>query len=393
LSDPCALDDTSWIQPGISAWDRWWSGDYAPDTDFEIAMNTATMKYFIDFAAEMGWEYQIVDWQWYGNPFDPNGKQPEPGVEEPDPNPAGDITKVIPEVDMAEIISYATAKNVKIFIWAHWKHVDNQLDEAFALYETWGVSGVKIDFMDRDDQYMVNFYHRVLQKAAQHKLLINFHGAYKPTGLNRTYPNYISQEGVMGNEYSKWSDLITPLHTVTLAFTRMLAGPLDFTPGGFRNATEESFKVVGSDAPGPYVMGTRCHQLAMTVVYESPMQVLCDSPYNYRNSPAGLDFLKIVPATWDETKVLAGDVGEYIVIARRSERQWFIGAMTNWTERNLDIPLDFLDAGRFQIKVWADADEAHLFPDRIQEIENPVTAKDTLTIKLAPGGGFVAQIL
>ena len=383
LNEPCALKDASWIKPGISAWDRWWCGSYAPDADFSVGMNTATMKYFTQFASDMGWEYVIVDWWWYGNPF-ARGSQPAPNL---------DITKVVPELDLPELIRFARARNVGVILWLEWHHADHQMDEAFALYEKWGISGVKIDFMQRDDQDMVRFYERTLKKAAEHHLLVDFHGAYKPTGLCRTYPNYITQEGVLGNEYNKWSSRVTPEHTVTLAFTRMLAGPMDFTPGGFRNANPSQFKVVGSDAPAPFVMGTRCHQLAMMVVYESPLQVLCDSPYNYRHSPAGLDFLKSVPTTWDETRVLAGLVGQFIVIARRSGNEWYAGAMTDGTGRTLDVPLAFLGSGSYRAHVWSDAPDSNEYPDRLESKSVIVRARDALTLKMANGGGQVVRFV
>jgi len=372
LNEPCVLKDISWIVPGKSAWDHWWCGDYAPDADFKVGMNTATMKYFTQFAADMGWQYVIVDWLWYGNPEDPDA----------------DITTVIPELDMQELLRFAKERNIKVILWLRWNHVDRQMDESFPLYEKWGISGVKIDFMQRDDQDMVNFYHRVLKKAAEHRLVVDFHGAYKPDGISRTYPHLITREGVLGNEHNKWSSLVTPEHNVTIPFTRMLAGPMDFTPGGFRHATKTTFRPQNS---APFVMGTRCHQLAMMVVYESPLQVLCDSPYNYRGQP-GLAFLRVVPTTWDVTKVLHGKVGEYITIARKSGVDWFIGSMTNWDARTLEIPLGFLDEGEYIAHIFADAVDADHYPDRVYEEKRDVTAKATLIAKMVSGGGYVAHL-
>ncbi len=233
LNPPCKIKDTSWIKPGRCAWDWWWCGKYAPDANFPLGPNTATMKYFIDFAASMGWEYQLVDWQWYGSPFDPNT----------------DVTRSSADIDIPELVAYAKDKGVRLWLWLFWEKADKQLDQALDLYEKWGIAGIKIDFMNRDDQDMVNFYHRVARKAAEHKLLVDFHGAYKPTGTGRTWPNQITREGVLGNEYNKWSNGVTPEHCLTLPFTRMLAGPMDFTPGGFRHGTQSTFKVVGGDAP------------------------------------------------------------------------------------------------------------------------------------------------
>ncbi len=380
LNKPCAIKDTSWIKPGKCAWDWWWSDRYAPDIKFELGPNQNTMKYYIDFASEMGWEYQLVDWQWYGPPFADTVGGP--------PHPTSDITTDNPDINIPELVKYAASKHVRLFVWAHWKHIDKQIDKAFPLYEQWGVAGVKIDFMDRDDQDMVNFYHRVVKKAAEHHLLIDFHGAYKPTGIRRTYPNLVTREGVMGNEYSKWSDRVTPDHCLTLPYTRMIAGPMDFTPGGFRHGSKESFKII--TGPGPMVYGTRAFQLAMLVVYESPLQVLCDSPYAYRQSPEGLDFLKLVPTTWDETRVINGQVGNYITIARRSGKNWYIAAMTDWTPRSLEIPLTWLGKGRFAAQIWKDANPGkdHL----LIESSFNVTAKDKLRISMPSGGGYVVRL-
>jgi len=345
------------------------------------------MKYFIDFAGEMGWEYMLVDWYWYGNPFDPTKPFGSAG------NPAVSILKQMPEIDIPHLVQYGQKKGVKILIWLDWFTAEKEMEQAFPLYEKWGVAGVKVDFMARDDQEMVNFYHRLVKLAANHHLTVDFHGAYKPTGFRRTYPNLLTREGVLGNEYNKWSDRITPGHNVTLPFTRMLCGPMDYTPGGFRNKTVESFRIVGGDAPGPFVMTTRTQQLAMMVVYESPLQVLCDSPYNYRVSPAGLDLLKRVPTTWDNTLVLDGLPGEFIVIARQSGEKWFVGGMNNEQSRTVAIPLNFLGTGKYQAKIWADPEEAADYPDRVWIEEKSVTASTQLTAKIAAGGGYVVYLV
>ena len=380
LNDPIAIKDPSWIQPGASAWDWWWSNKYAPSADFELGPNQKTMKYFIDFAAEMGWEYQIVDWQWYGEPFAADG----------DANPDVDITKYIDGINIPELVKYANSKNVKLVIWAHWKHIQKQMNEAFPLYKKWGVSGVKIDFMDRQDQEMVNFYHEVVKKAAEHHLVIDFHGAYKPTGVSRTYPNLITREGVMGNEYSKWSNRVTPEHNVTLPFTRGLLGEMDYTPVAFRNVTPEEFVTEGeSKDHSPMVQSTRCHQLAMPVVYESAFTVFCDSPDNYKTG-IGLEFLKAVPTTWDDSKVVNAAVGDYITMARKSGSTWFIGGMTDSTERELYIDLSFLNEGQYKLTLFMDAEDANENPSHAQKNELTVSNKDQLNIKMAKGGGFAA---
>ncbi len=384
LNEPCKIADTSWIKPGRCAWDWWWPGRHAPDVEFELGPNNETMKYFIDFAAEMGWEYQLVDWQWYGPPFADEIGGPA--------HPKSDITKPIPGIDIPTLVEYARSKGVRLLIWLHWEHADKQMDRAFPLYERWGVAGVKIDFMARDDQEMVNFYHRVVRKAAKHHLTVDFHGAYKPTGLSRTYPNLLTREGVLGNEYSKWSDRVTPDHCLTLPFTRMLAGPMDFTPGGFRHGTRETFKVVGGDAPAPMVLGTRAFQLAMLVVYESSLQVLCDTPYEYRKNPAGLGFLKIVPTTWDQTEVLNAQVGDFITVARRSGPDWYVGSMTDWTARELKIPLGFLGNSRYEATIWADGDDAGENPASLTKTTRIVTKTNQLEAIMAPGGGQVIHL-
>ena len=384
LNDPCQIEDPSWIKPGISAWDRWWCGSYAPDYDGTLGMDTESMKYFIDFAAEMDWEYQLVDWFWYGQPFDTTQPLGVAG------NPNADILKSLPEIDIPELVRYAGDRGVKILLWLDSFAAARQMEDAFPLYEKWGVAGVKIDFMNRDDQEMVNWYHDVIKLAARHHLLIDFHGAYKPTGVERTWPNFVAREGVMGNEYNKWSDLVTPVHTVTLPFTRMLCGPMDFTPGGFLNHFQKDFHIVGGDSPAPQVMGTRCHQLAMMVVYESPLQVMCDSPYNYRNNPAGLDFLKQVPTTWDETHVLSGEPGESVVIARRSGQNWYIGAMNGGKSKKGEIVLDFIDPGSYHTSVWADKLDREC--DQVDYIELALHKDSVFHYHLQDEGGLVMVI-
>jgi alpha-glucosidase len=337
LNEPLAIEDPSWITPGISAWDRWWPGGYAPDfKDGQVGMSTDSMKYFVDFAAEMDWEYQLVDWTWYGPPFDPNYPFGLVG------NPTADLSRSIPEIDIPGLVKYAADKGVRILVWLDWDNADKQMEKAFPVYEKWGVAGVKVDFMQRDDQKMVNYYHRLVKLAAKHKLTVDFHGAYKPTGFRRTFPNLLNREGVLGNEYNKWSSRITPEHNVTIPFTRMLCGPIDFTPGGFRHKSQGTFRAVGSDEPGPFVMGTRAHQLAMFVIFESPLQVAPDSPYSYRMSPAGLDFLKVVPTTWDDSKVLDGFPGQFIIMARKSGEDWLLGGMNADQPREVVLSLQFL---------------------------------------------------
>jgi len=378
LNEPCAIQDVTWIRPGISAWDWWWCGSYAPSAGFRLGPNTRTMKYFIDFAADMGWQYQLVDWRWYGPPF----------LEDGSFNTDADITKMNPEIDIPEVVKYAGDKNIKIILWLLWANADKQMEEAFALYEKWGVAGVKIDFMDRNDREMVNFYHRVARTAARHHLVVDFHGAFVPDGLSRTWPNLITREGVLGNEYNKWSARITPVHCLTLPFTRMLAGEMDFTPGGFLNDNPAQFRVVGSDNPAPHVMGTRCFQLAMLVVYESAFGVFCESPDNVRNQP-GIDFLKGIPASWDETRVLEGLPGEYIAIARKSGNTWYVAGMSV-DARTFTIRTEFLGDGKYQVVSWCDSPDSDRYPRKLERKETIADRHTDLEFRVAQAGGFTA---
>lgn len=376
LNPPSVVRDPSWIKPGKAAWD-WWSGQVAEGVE-RPGMNDATMKHYIDFASEMGLEYMLVDAGWYT-------KKPSYGD---GADTTADITKSIPEIDLPGLVRYARERGVGIILWLHWIPARDQMDRAFPFYEKLGVRGVKVDFMDRDDQEMVNFYHRILRKAAEHRLVVDLHGAYKPTGLQRTYPNYLTQEGVLGAEYNKWTERVTAAHNVTLPFTRMLAGPLDYTPGGFRNVTRAAFK---PQERLPLVMSTRAHQLAMYVVYESPLQMVSDHPGAYRGEP-GADFLRVVPASWDETRVPEGRVGEFILTARRRGREWFVGAMTNEQARTLRLPLGFLGRGQYRLTEYADGPGADTDPKRLTISERAVRAGETLTIKLAPSGGYAARL-
>jgi alpha-glucosidase len=356
--------DTSWIKPGKSAWD-WWNGPTLAGVK-TAGTNTETIKGFIDFAASAGLEYMLIDEGWYLGAG--GGGVVRPGV---------DITRPIPEVDMPELVRYARSKGVGLWLWLNWKALDAQIDEALPLYRKWGIAGVKVDFMDRDDQEMVDWYHKVLRRTAENRLLLNFHGAYPPTGLTRTYPHYLTQEGVLGAEYNKWSRRVTAGHNVTLAYTRMLIGPMDYTPGGFRSLSPDTFTI--RNAP-PNVMTTRGQALAMYVVYESPFGVVADTPDAYRDEP-GLEFISRVPVTWDETRFLAGEIGEYIVLARRKGRDWYVGAMTNESGRTLELPLGFLGSGRFDATAWTDGTNPKDVKVERWRTPRPVT------LRLAPSGG------
>jgi len=365
LNDPCAIGDPSWIKPGMSAWDHWWSG--------EVKMEMPVIKQYIDLASEMGWPYMLVDWQWYGK-FN---------------SPESDITKWAPQINMPEIIEYARSKNVKIIIWLYSSDVNRNgaYKKAFPLYHKWGVAGIKIDFMDRDDQQMVNWYHDIIKCAADNQLLVDFHGAYKPDGIIRTWPNMITREGVMGNEYYKFSNKMSPEHNVKLAFTRMLAGQMDYTPGGFLNVTKEQFK---QQTPA-IVWNTRAAELSKFVVYESPLTVVCDHPDNILGK-AGSDFLKIVPTVWDDIKFIGGYPGEYVAIAKRKDENWFVGVMNNSIGRRIEVKLDFLPAGNYMIEMWADTGKSDKEPADIKKSEKSIKSGETIKITLAKNGGFVAVI-
>lgn len=367
LNPPTGITDTSWIRPGKAAWD-WWSGGLAPDVD-EPGMNTATIRRYIDHAAALGLEYMLIDDGWYVGSTG-NGRY----------NEGADITRPVPQLDLPGLIEYARQRGVGIWVWAHWKALQPRMDAVFAQYAKMGIKGVKIDFMDRDDQPMVAFFHEMMRSSARHRLMLNLHGAYRPTGLARTWPQYLTQEGVLGAENNKWSRRITPHHNLVLPFTRMLVGPMDYTPGGFRNATPEAFQV---HFQGPQVMGTRAHQLAMFVVYDSPLQMMADSPDVYIDAP-GTDFLSIVPTTWDETRALAGEIGRYIVVARRSGHDWYIGAMGDEQPHTLELDLGFLPATGHAATLWHDGDTATEVHRQSLRID---AAQRRLTVELAAGGG------
>jgi alpha-glucosidase len=373
LADPNEIGDTSWIEPGKVAWD-WWNGPAIPGAPFEVGMNNETFRYFIDFAGEFGLEYVLIDAGWYGGHRDGGA----------------DITRSIPEMDIPALVAYGKQKNVRLLVWLHWEAVREQMDVAFPLYEKWGVAGVKIDYMDRKDQEIVSFYQRAARTAAKHHLAVDFHGAYAGSGEERTFPNWLTREGVMGLEYLKWSDRTTPRHNVTIPFTRMLTGPMDYTPGGFRNVTAEAFSPRNEL---PVVMSTRAHQLAMYVVYDSPLQMLSDTPMAYRGEP-GAEFLESVPATWDETRVVDGKIGEFVAIARRRGTEWFLGAMTD-APRKLTLPLAFLAPGAYEATVYADVPESAQAPTRLGITTVRLAAKGapaTLSFDLAPGGGAAVRI-
>ncbi|MCW3838279.1 glycoside hydrolase family 97 protein [Sphingomonas canadensis] len=362
LASPSRIADTSWIKPGLTAWD-WWSG---------LRTTTADARKLIDFAAANGFPYSMIDEGWYAGAG--GGGVRRPGV---------DIARWNDAIALDQLAGYARSKGVRLWLWMHWEALDEQMEEAFAFYEKLGIAGVKIDFMDRDDQWMVNWYAKVLASAARHHLMVDFHGAYPPRGLARTWPNFMTQEGVMGAEYNKWSRRVTATHNVMLAYTRGLIGPMDYTPGGFRNVAPDKFY---PRFDLPFVQTTRAHGLALYVVFDSPLAAVSDTPDTYAASSAGFEFIKAVPTSWDETRFLAGAIGEYVAVARRKGRDWYIGVLNAGTKRKLVLPLDFLGGGSAEATLWTDG----AAPDAVAKGVRTVSARDKLTLELAPTGGAAA---
>jgi len=367
LAKPSQLQDTSWIKPGKVAWD-WWNYNNIYDVDFKAGINTQTYKYYVDFAAKYGLQYIILDEGWYK---------------------LGNVLEVVPEINMEELAAYAKEKNVGIILWVIWKSLDDQLIPALDQFAKWGIKGIKVDFMQRDDQLLINFYHKVCRETAKRKMLVDFHGGQKQVTMTRTWPNMISGEGVRGMEWSKWSADSEPKHNVTLPFTRMFLGPMDYTPGAMRNATRTTFAPIHQQ---PMALGTRCHQLAMYVVFESPLQMLSDSPSNYLREPEAMEFLAPVPSVWDDTKVLDGRIAEYILVARKNGKDWYVGAMTDWTERELEVDFSFLPEGNFSMEAYQDGVNADRMASDYKKVKMQVNKSTKLKIKLAPGGGWAARI-
>jgi alpha-glucosidase len=376
LNEPCKIKDTSWIQAGKMTF-PWWANFDSGIEGVQPGNTFETGKAFVDFAASHNIRYHVVEPRWYTT---------KEGVRDGYQNPQNsDALKPLPEMRIQELIRYAKEKNVEIFLWIHWSLLAERPDEIMKVYKSWGAVGMKVDFFDRTDQEMVRTYHLLAEKAAQHQLMLFYHGAYAPDGLRRTWPNIVTREGVMGNEYCKWSKRVTLQHTLTLPFTRMIPGPMDFTPGGFRNVMPEDFKM---DNTRPLVMGTRSRELAKFVIYESPIQMLCDAPGAYLGQP-GTDFLKLVPSTWDETRGLQGQISQYCVVARKSGENWFLGAMTDEQPRSLTVKLDFLEAGkRYQVTQWCDP-KAGGKPTDLERTEFTCQggADQQIVIQTARGGG------
>ena len=362
--------DFSWVKPGKVAWD-WWNSWNIYGVDFESGVNTATYKYYIDFASKYGVEYVILDEGW-------------------SPGEAGDLRKVIPEIDLDELISYGASKGVGIILWAGFYPFQKDIEGICEYYAAKGVKGFKVDFMDSDDQGIPEFLERSAKAAAANHLMLDFHGIYKPTGLSRKYPNVVNYEGVYGLEQMKWgADPDQVNYDVTIPYIRLFAGPADYTQGAMRNACYDNVRPVSSEGMSP---GTRCHQLAEYIVFFSPLNMLCDSPSNYLGEPECTGFIASVPTVWDETRAVEGKIGEYAVTARRSGDTWYVGGINNWEARDLHLDLTFLGDGDFQVVMFKDGVNADKAARDYKKVEAPLHDCHHLKVHMAPGGGFAAVI-
>jgi len=380
LSEPCRIKDLSWIKPGKTTF-PWWNGNVVPDTTFAPGNNYETNMYYVNFCAKNSIAYHTVveygQHEWYVN----DG----PGF---NPGPHADPSKAVPGLDMKALCDSAKKVGVGIRVWVHFYALYPKLEETFAQYEKWGIKGLMCDFMDRDDQEMVNMQEEILQKAAQHHLHIQFHGAYKPTGLNRTYPNEFTREASLNYENDKWGNRVTPDADINIPFTRGLAGSTDYHLGGFRAANPSTFKVHYSR---PMVPGTRCHMLAMYVVLENEQGMVCDYPEAYLGQP-GFEFLKEVPITWDETKVVSAKISEWITTARRKGDDWYVGTINSSTPRSLKTSLSFLPKGNYTAEIYSDAADADKNPDHLTKVIQKVNNLATLNTNLVAGGGQVVHL-
>ena len=367
LAAPPRIADLSWIKPGQVAWD-WWNNWNISHVDFKAGINTPTYKYYIDFAAANKIPYIIMDGGW---------------------SEALDLTKIAPAIDLQEILDYGKQKGVDVILWASWYAVTQQMDTVFPYYAKMGVKGFKIDFVDRDDQKAVASLYEIAKKAAEYHLLVDYHGVFKPTGLQRTYPNVIGYEGVKGLENYKWAVEDQPRYAVSIPYIRMVAGPMDYTPGAMRNAVRANFRPINDN---PMSQGTRCNQLAMYVVFEAPLQMLADNPTTYMKEQECTDFITRVPTTFDETVPLDGKVGEYVALARKNGDNWYVGAMTNWDARNLTLDFSFLGDGVYQATVFKDGVNADRDATDYKREMMRISAGDKLSIQLAPGGGWAARL-
>lgn len=367
LASPPKVKDVSWIKPGQGA-DEWIIGVNLFNVPFKSGVNTATYKYYIDFAKQFGFERIMMDAGW---------------------SDYKDLRKINPDINMDEIAAYAREKNIGLSMWTLAMTLDRQLDTALKQFQKWGVDFIMTDFMDRDDQLMVNFYHRMAEACAKAKIMIMFHGAFKPAGFNRTWPHAVTREGVLGSEYNIWSEKATPEHNVLLPFIRMVSGPMDYEPGILDNATAKTFRPIGDKV---MAMGTRAHQSAMFIVYESPIHIFSGNPSQGMLEPAFMKLLGSIPTVWDTTVVLDARLGEYVITARRSGDDWFIGGMCDWTARDFTFDLSFLSRGTYQATLLEDGINADRYPSDYRLIEKKLSDTDSLKIHMAPGGGFIIKL-
>ena len=373
LAEPSRIADVSWIKPGKVAWD-WWNHWNITGVDFEAGVNTDTYKHYIDFASENGIEYVIIDDGWAA------GK-------------GEDLMVINPDIDLKAILDHAAKKNVGIILWAGYGAFNHDMEAICKHYAAMGVKGFKVDFMDRDDQLMTGFNYRAAEIAAKYGLLLDLHGTHKPAGLNRTWPNVLNFEGVHGLEQMKWSPgtVDQMSYDVTIPFARQVAGPMDYTQGAMHNATRSSYYPCNQQ---PMSQGTRCHQLALYMVLDAPLNMLCDSPSNYRKEPESTSFIADVPTVWDETVVLAGEMGKYVVTARRKGDTWWIGGITDWTPRDLEVDLAPLAlASGSSMEMFVDGVNAHRNAGDYKRISKAVPSDGKLPLHLAPGGGFAVKIV
>lgn len=381
LNEPCKIEDTSWIKPCRTTF-TWWNGNVVPDSTFSPGNNFDTNKYYIDFAAHNGLDahgiYGYAETPWY---YDDNFNFGNAG-------PNADVTKPIPCLNMPHIVEYAKSKGIGIHLWVHWRPLYEKLEEAFQLYEKWGVKGLMVDFMERDDQEMIRIQEDILKCAAKHHLFIQFHGSSKPSGLIRTYPNEFTREGALNYEVCKWDDAVNADHDISIPFTRMLAGPTDYHLGGFRALPRSKFKI---QYVNPYVMSTRCHMLAMYIVLENHLISLCDTPKAYEGQ-SGFEILRTVPGTWDDIYVPLAEINQYITVARRSGTDWWVGTLNNGTARDLQLKLDFLEDGIYQATIYTDASDVDINANNLNKEVRKVTKKDVIKMPLAADGGSVLYI-
>lgn len=369
LASPSRIEDMSWIKTGQVAWD-WWSGINISHVDFKAGMNAATYKYFIDFAVKYNVPYVMIDAGW---------------------NEKGDLTRPKAAMELEEVVRYGAQKGVGIMVWSSWKDMISQMDVAIPYFEKIGIKGMKIDYVDRDDQIAVASTYRIAQLAAQHHLLVDYHGVFKPTGLQRTYPNVVGYEGVYGLEMYKFKPYFDgPRYAVTIPFIRNQAGPMDYTSGAMRNVTKKNY--VPNRGTKPKALGTRVNQMAQYVVFEVPIQMLSDNPTIYMKEHECTEFITKIPTTFDETVPLDGKVGEFVSIARRKGKDWFVGAMTNWTPREITVDLSFLEDGEFTAEIFKDGVNADRDATDYKKEIITVESTDKLNVMLMSGGGWVAKI-